>query len=153
MWSRCRWSRSFFSKIKICCKEPKWEGTNAEWHVKTPSSSSLSSAKSKAGKWIAAGWFWSLPLGSGRNFVSKKRESIDKQSTNWECYLGSFPSGFPLPYRGITLSLLIPALQTGQICLLGLVSIHWWMQGQQKRCPHMEITASRATSKQMLHWN
>jgi len=32
-----------------------------------------------------------------------------------------------------------------------LVSSHWWRHGQQKRCPHMEITASEATSRQMLH--
>ena len=36
-------------------------------------------------------------------------------------------------------------------CSTYLVSSHWWRQGQQKRCPHIEITASEATSKQMLH--
>ena len=71
-------------------------------------------------------------------------------------------------------------LHTGHICLLGLVSSHWvecftqceyncvnvdgsrnstnvevfstWCkQGQQKRCPHMDTTASLAVSRHMLH--
>ena len=45
----------------------------------------------------------------------------------------------------------IPALHTGQICLFGLVSNHVCRHGQQNRCPHIEITASLATSKQILH--
>ena len=57
----------------------------------------------------------------------------------------------PLPYNGTTLSFPIPALQTGQICRLGLVSSHVWRHGQQNRWPHIEITASLATSKQILH--
>lgn len=44
---------------------------------------------------------------------------IDKGS-----YLGSSWLALPLPYNGITLSLLIPALHTGQTDLLGRVSSH-----------------------------
>lgn len=51
----------------------------------------------------------------------------------------------------MTLSLLMPALQTGHTCRLGLVSNHWCKQGQQNRCPHRLITASLAVSRQMLH--
>lgn len=65
--------------------------------------------------------------------------------------LGSCCPVLPLPYKGITLSLLIPALQTGHTCLFGRVSNHWCKQGQQKRCPHRLITASLAVSRQMLH--
>lgn len=57
----------------------------------------------------------------------------------------------PRPYNGITLSLLMPALHTGHVGLLGRVSSHWCRHGQQKRCPHMLMTASRAVSRQMLH--
>lgn len=64
---------------------------------------------------------------------------------------GSLGSAFPRPYRGTTLSLPMPALQTGQIWWWGLVSSHWWRHGQQNRCPHIEMTASEATSRQMLH--
>lgn len=39
-------------------------------------------------------------------------------------YLGSCCPVLPLPYSGITLSRLIPALQTGHTCRLGLVSSH-----------------------------
>ena len=45
-------------------------------------------------------------------------------------HLGSCGFGFPLPYIGITLSLEMPALHTGQVCLFGLVSSHWCKQGQ-----------------------
>ena len=45
----------------------------------------------------------------------------------------------------------IPALHTGQICLFGLVSNHVCRHGQQNRCPHIEITASLATIKHILH--
>ena len=37
---------------------------------------------------------------------------------------GSSFSSLPLPYSGITLSRLIPALHTGHACRLGLVSNH-----------------------------
>lgn len=65
--------------------------------------------------------------------------------------LGScwFPE--PLPYNGITFSREIAALQTGHVWLFGLVSSHWCKHGQQKRWPHMEMTASFAASRQMLH--
>lgn len=39
-------------------------------------------------------------------------------------HLGSCWPVLPRPYRGITLSRLMPALQTGHTCLLGLVSSH-----------------------------
>lgn len=45
-------------------------------------------------------------------------------------YLGSSCLVSPRPYNGITLSLLIAALQTGHICLVGRVSNHWCRQGQ-----------------------
>jgi len=68
---------------------------------------------------------------------------------------GSFSLGSclepPLPYNGMTLSRLIAALQTGHDCLFGLVSSHWWRHGQQKRWPHMLMTASFAVSRQILH--
>lgn len=50
-----------------------------------------------------------------------------------QTYLGSSCWLEPLPYRGITLSLEIVALQTGQTGLLGLVSNHWCKQGQLKQ--------------------
>lgn len=65
--------------------------------------------------------------------------------------LGSCWPVLPRPYKGITLSRLMPALHTGHTCLLGLVSNHWCKQGQQKRCPHRLITASLAVSRHMLH--
>lgn len=45
-------------------------------------------------------------------------------------YLGSSCFVAPRPYNGMTLSLLIAALQTGQTCLVGLVSSHWCKHGQ-----------------------
>lgn len=42
-----------------------------------------------------------------------------------QVYLGSSWLVLPLPYSGMTLSLLIPALQTGHTDLLGRVSSHW----------------------------
>ena len=54
------------------------------------------------------------------------------QKTKWT-YLGSCWSEDPLPYTGMTLSRLMPALHTGQVCLFGLVSSHWWRHGQLKR--------------------
>lgn len=39
-------------------------------------------------------------------------------------HLGSCCPVLPLPYSGMTLSRLMPALQTGHTCLLGLVSNH-----------------------------
>lgn len=89
--------------------------------------------------------------------------------------LGSSWFELPRPYNGITLSRLIPDLQTGHTFLFGRVSSHWCKQGQLKRwqiyikricyvnfdvillftyqnkCPHMLITASLAVSKQILH--
>lgn len=65
--------------------------------------------------------------------------------------LGSCWLPDPLPYRGITFSLDIAALQTGHVWLFGRVSSHWCKQGQQKRCPHMEMTASFAVSRHILH--
>lgn len=65
--------------------------------------------------------------------------------------LGSCWPVLPLPYKGITLSRLMPALQTGHTCLFGLVSSHWCKQGQQNRCPQRLITASFDVSRQMLH--
>lgn len=67
--------------------------------------------------------------------------------------LGSCWAVLPRPYKGITLSLLIPALHTGQTCLFGLVSNHWCKHGQQKRCPQRLITASLDVSRQILHSN
>lgn len=66
---------------------------------------------------------------------------------------GSCCPVLPLPYSGITLSRLIPALHTGHTCLVGRVSNHWCRQGQQKRCPHRLMTASLAVSRHMLHSN
>lgn len=66
--------------------------------------------------------------------------------------LGSFWSLLSLPYRGITLSLLMAALQTGHVAL-GRISSHWWRHGQQKRCPQRLTTASLAVSRHMLHSN
>lgn len=40
-------------------------------------------------------------------------------------YLGSSWLALPLPYSGMTFSLLMPALQTGHCCLLGRISSHW----------------------------
>lgn len=68
-------------------------------------------------------------------------------------FLGSSCLVLPLPYSGITLSLLMAALHTGHTCRLGRVSSHWCKHGQQNRWPHMLTTASRAVSKQMLHSN
>lgn len=96
-------------------------------------------------------------------------------------YLGSSCFVAPRPYNGMTLSLLIAALQTGQTCLVGLVSSHWCKHGQlqfyysyyndcqvffilcsiyqirwntyQNRWPHILTTASLAVSRQMLHSN
>jgi len=68
-------------------------------------------------------------------------------------FLGSSCLVLPLPYKGITLSLDIAALQTGQTCLLGLVSNHWCRQGQQNKWPHILTTASFAVSRQILHSN
>ena len=42
-----------------------------------------------------------------------------------QVYLGSCWLVLPLPYSGMTLSLLVPALQTGHPGLLGHVSSHW----------------------------
>ena len=42
-----------------------------------------------------------------------------------QVYLGSSWLVLPLPYSGMTLSLLVPALQTGHPGLLGHVSSHW----------------------------
>lgn len=51
---------------------------------------------------------------------------------------GTFSRGsscfvLPRPYNGITFSLLIAALHTGQTCLLGRVSSHWWRHGQLEK--------------------
>lgn len=95
-----------------------------------------------------------------------------------ELYLGSSCFVAPRPYNGMTLSLLIAALHTGQTCLVGLVSNHWCRHGQlhschsnysiitfhligvtlllnihQNRWPHILTTASFAVSKQILHSN
>lgn len=86
---------------------------------------------------------WNPPLFSGSGLCPWGRGGVFS--------LGSCCPVLPLPYRGITLSRLIPALQTGHTCLFGLVSNHWCKQGQQKRCPHKLMTASLAVSKQMLH--
>lgn len=86
---------------------------------------------------------WNPPLFSGSGLCPWGRGGVFS--------LGSCCPVLPLPYRGITLSRLIPALHTGHTCLFGLVSSHWCKQGQQKRCPHKLITASLAVSKQMLH--
>lgn len=57
-------------------------------------------------------------------------------SERWPAGLGgTFSRGscclvLPLPYRGITFSLLIAALHTGHTWRLGLVSSHWWRHGQ-----------------------
>lgn len=64
---------------------------------------------------------------------------------------GSCRSVLLRPYKGITFSLLIADLHTGHVCELGRVSSHLWRHGQQNKWPHMEMTASRATSKHMLH--
>lgn len=86
---------------------------------------------------------WNPPLFSGSGLCPWGRGGVFS--------LGSCCPVLPLPYKGITLSRLIPALHTGHTCLFGLVSSHWCKQGQQKRCPHRLITASLAVSKQMLH--
>lgn len=53
---------------------------------------------------------------------------VMKESRTFEwivvVYLGSCWPVLPLPYRGMTLSRLMPALQTGHTCLFGLVSNH-----------------------------
>ena len=156
-------------------------------------------------KWVVGGRFCSLALGSRRHFLPVVCRSWEggiwwRLTMNiLSAHLGSLPSELPRPYRGITLSLLMPAwnsatrieiveqkhskkstLHTGHICRLGLVSSHWvecftqceyncvnvdgsrnstnvevfstWCkQGQQKRCPHMDTTASLAVSRHMLH--
>lgn len=48
----------------------------------------------------------------------------NSQANHWLAYLGSLVSVHPRPYIGTTLSLEIAALQTGHVCLLGLVSSH-----------------------------
>lgn len=68
-------------------------------------------------------------------------------------YRGSSSLVLPRPYSGTTFSLLIAALHTGQSCLVGRVSSHWWRHGQQNKWPHMLTTASLAVSKQILHSN
>lgn len=62
----------------------------------------------------------------------------------------------PRPYTGIMFSLLIPALHTGHREPSVLIwsfptSNQRCRQGQQNRCPHKLMTASRAVSRQMLH--
>lgn len=57
--------------------------------------------------------------------------------------LGSTLLALPRPYRGTTLSLPIPALQTGHSCLFGLVSNHWWRHGQLKKWNLCLIFASK----------
>merc|ERR1719266_2135620 len=83
---------------------------------------------------------------------------VDSGSGRWPFGLGgtglsrgSLGFASSLPYNGTTLSFPIPALHTGQICLFGLVSSQVCRHGQQNKCPHIEMTASLATSKQMLH--
>ena len=147
------WSSwTVFSKVKICCKESEGKGTDTKWHVKSSTSSTLASPEPESWEWITRGWFWSLslrrilanqkwvlycvnqsevsnvlsqPIRSKYYLVSTNQKQVFTWGLGGTLSLGSLPSELPLPYRGITLSLLIPALHTGQICLLGLVSSHW----------------------------
>lgn len=81
-------------------------------------------------------------------FSSSVRCPIGRGGT---LFRGSSCFVLPLPYRGITLSLLIAALHTGHTWRFGRVSNHWCRHGQQKRCPHILTTASRAVSRHILH--
>lgn len=57
--------------------------------------------------------------------------NFDRKRSNFTyIYLGSSCFVAPRPYNGMTLSLLIAALHTGQTCLVGLVSNHWCRHGQ-----------------------
>lgn len=53
----------------------------------------------------------------------------------------------PLPYKGMTLSLEMAALQTGQTWRFGFVSNHWWRHGQL----FMGKRRTRITQNQLHH--
>lgn len=88
---------------------------------------------------------WKPPRFSGSGLCPCGRGGVFSRGSCWPV--------LPLPYSGMTLSLLMPALHTGHTWLVGLVSNHWCKHGQQKRCPHRLMTASLAVSRQMLHSN
>ena len=132
---RAPWWRpgSLLSKVEVRGKEGEGKSSNSEWHVEPASATTLAPAKPKPREGVGSGGLSSLALGPRRNLVPETLTYFTFYSTLWgwgsfqniKIYLGSFLSVFPLPYRGMTLSLLIPALQTGQICLFGRVSSHW----------------------------
>lgn len=63
---------------------------------------------------------WRTTSGTAANTWRRLRV---KSKLAW--YLGSSWLALPLPYSGMTFSLLMPALQTGHCCLLGRISSHW----------------------------
>lgn len=82
----------------------------------------------------------SLPLRPGWSFqpetaetVTNRQKLTTKKHTHTEdsAHLGSSWLELPLPYSGITFSLLMPALHTGHCCRLGRVSNHWWGGAEQ----------------------
>ena len=62
---------------------------------------------------------------SRTDILTLKKSMADSLDNGVQVYLGSSWLVLPLPYSGMTLSLLIPALQTGHTDLLGRVSSHW----------------------------
>lgn len=80
----------------------------------------------------------SLPLRPGWSFQPETAETVRKKLTTKKdthtedsAHLGSSWLELPLPYSGITFSLLMPALHTGHCCRLGRVSNHWWGGAEQ----------------------